>query len=550
MPLREFVRQFHGLSSTAKAKAVCDQFPGIERLRHLESQEKRVAVLLKAMRAEAAPPSPRTLGCVGKEHFEKRFQEWYGVKRFWYRRIAESYQGLPFVVEIAVANTNLPGRVFHGVNFSQTFEDPLAGTPLYSSEIRAYGLGSFLEQAHAHPDRTGRTHTAVAFHLICPSPEFLDRGKTRLKVPGPIAEAIADRLWLASKTLYEEEERRKKNAAKQARADANRERASQSERACSLKGAVFQVLPDALAEASGVERYPVSARTLYYKVRPLIQEYTSKELNFDYFSQDLVVAYQRDHGPLDRLYYEPRGTLYEPHTGKAIPLGTREVADYQFPAWLYDKILYVEKKGLWPILQAARLAERYDMAIVAGEGYASEACRALFAHAERGKDYQLFVVHDADPYGYNIARTLREETQRMPGHHVEVIDLGLKLEDALEMGLETETFTRTRALPKGLVLNETERDYFEGERTGKSWIARRVELNAMSSPQLVRYIEDKLQAAGVRDKVIPDAQALPLDRSWTDILSYLVNWHILTSNIASSFWLHRGFLRICSASYI
>src|SRR5262245_15872639 len=144
------------------------------------------------------------------------------------------------------------------------------------------------------------------------------------------------------------------------------------------------------------------------------------------------------------------------------------------------------------------------MAVVAGEGYASEACRVLFASAEKGKDYQLFVAHDADPHGYNIARTLREETARMPGHRVKVFDLGLKLGDALALGLPTEEFTRKKALPRGLTLDETEREYFEGRRAGpKSWVCRRVELNALSGPALVAHIERGLREAGVRGKVIP-----------------------------------------------
>ena len=37
---------------------------------------------------------------------------------------------------------------------------------------------------------------------------------------------------------------------------------------------------------------------------------------------------------------------------------------YVFPAWRYDKILFIEKKGLWPVFEAAHLAERYDLALV------------------------------------------------------------------------------------------------------------------------------------------------------------------------------------------
>ena len=214
--------------------------------------------------------------------------------------------------------------------------------------------------------------------------------------------------------------------------------------------------------------------------------------------------YQSQHGAIRGLYYDPRGVLYEPHTGKAIPLGTREVESYQFPDWLYNKILYVEKKGLWPILQAAKLAERYDMAIIAAEGYASEAVRLLFDNASRNQGYQLFVLHDADPHGYNIARTLGEETRRMPGYQVEVIDLGLALGEALDMGLQTEKFTRKNALPGGIKLSDLERQYFAGRQEGrKSWICQRVELNAFTAPALVQYIEAKLEWAGAFGKVIP-----------------------------------------------
>ena len=56
-------------------------------------------------------------------------------------------------------------------------------------------------------------------------------------------------------------------------------------------------------------------------------------------------------------------------------LGTREIAAYQFPEYTFDKILYVEKEGELPKLQAAKLGERYDMAICSGKGQPTEAVR-------------------------------------------------------------------------------------------------------------------------------------------------------------------------------
>jgi hypothetical protein len=61
-----------------------------------------------------------------------------------------------------------------------------------------------------------------------------------------------------------------------------------------------------------------------------------------------------------------------------------------------------------------------------------------------------------------------------------VIDLGLRLEDALRMNLPTEEFTRRKELPRGLRLNEAEKEYFRGRCAGpKSWVCRRVEFTAL-----------------------------------------------------------------------
>src|SRR5512132_3418626 len=165
---------------------------------------------------------------------------------------------------------------------------------------------------------------------------------------------------------------------------------------------------------------------------------------------------------------------------------------------------------LEPIFDAAHFAERYDMAIAYGEGYAAEAARELLAHAEAG-DYTILVLHDADPYGYEIARTLGEATRRMPDHQIEVVDLGLTVADAIERGLAAETFTRRKALSWQLRsrLTATEREWFGGSPAGwKSWICQRVELNAFTAPDLVAYVEAGLDAAGATGKIVPPAEVL------------------------------------------
>jgi hypothetical protein len=275
----------------------------------------------------------------------------------------------------------------------------------------------------------------------------------------------------------------------------------------SLREAVFAEMAVGIVKTSGGGRTIFPKRNLYYSVRKLIQEHTKEELSYGYF-ESLVKEWEKNHGAVPGMYCDPRGYLVEPHTGRVVPLGTREVEQYTIPPLLYDKILYVEKKGFHELFKWARTADRYDMAIVCAEGYASDAAKLLLARAEQGARMTILCLHDADPYGYNIARRLRMATRIQ--HTIQVIDMGMSLADALELGLATEDFIRTKALPAGLELTDLEREYFEGEFEGfqgkkKLWRCRRVELNALAADpdRFLAYVEEKLAQHGCARKLLP-----------------------------------------------
>jgi len=309
---------------------------------------------------------------------------------------------------------------------------------------------------------------------------------------------IGDAMFSVIKPIYKEGERQKRAAKRPRRTY------YAPEPKISQKDIVFQVLPRAIRNAGA----NFSARDLYYATRPLVYKHSDwddgKELQYSYFSQTILTEYQERHGLIPGLWRDPRGSLHEPHTGRSIGLGTIEVANYEFPEYTFDKILYVEKEGEWPKLQAARLAERYDMAIASAKGYPVEAVRELFARAEGG-DYQLFVFHDADIDGYNIAHVMREATRRMPEHNVDVVDIGLTVADAVDLGLDSEPFNRKKDMPwrTRRRLTQLEREYFID-------LQERFELNAiLPDTRRIEYIEEQLAENGVRGKVVPPEEELP-----------------------------------------
>jgi len=192
LPLGEFVRQFQGLTSTAKAKAVVKQMgEGFTHLSDFADNEGKVEELLKAMQAATKEPKAKALGFVGKEHFETFFERVYGsvIENTYVRKSDTLPSGLPFTFECALATLEEPGHLYCGINFSPTFGDPLEGTTLAGPEFRARGIQGFLSQAYALPSTESAWYrtpasVAVAAHIITPAPLFLDRGKTRLDMEG------------------------------------------------------------------------------------------------------------------------------------------------------------------------------------------------------------------------------------------------------------------------------------------------------------------------------------------------------------------------------
>lgn len=138
------------------------------------------------------------------------------------------------------------------------------------------------------------------------------------------------------------------------------QKANPSSKNINQNDVIYAHLPNAIAHASGSGKYRFSLRQLFYAIRPrFLEAFGNREPNYDWFAK-VIADYETENGDIPGMYRDDRGVLYHPHLKTTIPLGTLSVERYERPDWTFNKILYCEKEGLFPVLQAANWPERHD----------------------------------------------------------------------------------------------------------------------------------------------------------------------------------------------
>jgi hypothetical protein len=295
-----------------------------------------------------------------------------------------------------------------------------------------------------------------------------------------------------------------------------------------------EILPGGYAHASGDGRYTVDKRQFYYAVRDQFLEQTGREITADYFSQNLLVKYMNQHREETagwKVTASPRGTLSIPNAGFdcRIPCGTLAIEDHLHDAgkfvdpyadaetaeleviWpslaegqRYQAVLYIEKEGFDPQLREARIAEKFDIAIVSCKGQSVVAARKFVDHACRvGGGVPLFVMHDMDKSGFEIAQRLTTVSNAMEEqdlvkyqfqNDIDVTDLGLRLTDVRKYHLKSERFRFKGTFPLDTIATAEEQAFLRSNR--------RVELNAFTAPDFIAWVESKLRKH-LKERLIP-----------------------------------------------
>lgn len=495
--IRELVKEFEGCSSDSKAGIITY---GFKDKQATDITLEDAKILLTKMQAVSEPVKPERLGCIGdldKPNYVKApgtFQLDSNNEKVTIPYIIEAWTEFSerATISINVNRTPITGEVFAGY---------------IKPDLRLSGC-NLSEGDTVYPLNIGKNPVNVLLNIITPFMPIISSGKS------------PDLKYLKSGIVYAIDKSVKK-AKRNAPIDKHRSQIT----------IIRENISDAILMAGG-GNHRFSLRQLYYVIRPFINTELHKELEYGYFCE-VIANYERENGEdIPNMYRDDRGTIYHPHLDEKIALGTRMVESYKPPEWTFNKVLYIEKEGFFQILRDEKWPERHDCALMTAKGYSSRAAKDLLDLLGDGEQELLFFcVHDADASGTMIYQTLQEETKARPSRKFKIINLGLEPEEGLAMGLEPEIVKQERNKRSELIIKPVA-DYVSPKC--KDWLqTHRIELNAMSTPQFLQWLDDKMEEHG-QGKLIASADVMATelhDRTREILKQTLINKILKEINI-------------------
>jgi DNA topoisomerase VI subunit B len=542
--LRDFIGEnFCGLSGTVVRSELLQTLGmdghTLEQLARVDTlDDDLLRRLLKAMQESARPVQPKKLGLIGKPHMTATMVKLFGAEEhsIRYRNAVLEEKGLPYVLEVAFGYhaDERPLALVTGVNWSPSPRCPFQN------------MLWLLRDSWVNDEDP----CVLIAHLACPRPEFTDTGKTILSLPAEVEQALKEcvrKTCAAWHQLCRKADRERDRVERLEQHEIAESLRQEKAGFLSIKDACLQVIEQAYLKASGNGAQPANARQIMYAARRLVlqQKLTDPEKgkdgffkNSSSFTQGVLPDFMEDNPELTKAWdvaFDDRGHFAEPHTGLRIGIGTLAVRAYMSqwshgvadslegvslpeniytcgPANRFKFALFLEKEGFDALLAAARIAERFDIPTFSTKGMSVTACRQL-VEGPSNEDVTILVLHDFDKSGISILHTMSSNTRRYKyKKKPKVIDIGLRLEDVNQHGLTGERVTYLSKVDPRINLRKSgatkaERDFLVSGGRPRKWEGRRVELNELTSPQFIEFLEDKLKEVGVR-KVIPEGEVL------------------------------------------
>jgi hypothetical protein len=446
--------------------------------------------LLEIAREQARPVTPERLGYVGREAFPGHQ---YGIERgIVALGGSEPQANIPFVVEAWARKTTANqieksgDEVEIGIFVNRT--PTVAEVSVWRDRdkdlcLQGGGLNAYCSDA----PKKGAYDVKV--NLTTPYCPITSDGKA------PNLEPFTDKIIAAIETAMRKAQR-----------------AAPKDKQVTQKDVVLDNLDSAIAAASGDGKYRFGERQVFYQLRDPVREETGQELKIGNF-KTVITDYENEHGEIRGMYREPRGSIYHPHRDETITLGTLMVEEYERPVWTFNKLVYIEKEGFSEALKDNGWPERHDCALASSKGFTTRAVRDLVDKlAKHDEPVTVYAVTDA-AYGTMIYQTFQEATKARGARKIQIVHLGLHPWEAVKMGIEAETVEEgDQHKPVADYVKAADKSGEHGRasdgNTWEEWLqTHRVELNAMTTPQFIEWLDRKMAEHGT-GKLIPPPQIL------------------------------------------
>ncbi len=472
-PVRELIAEFDGCSGAKAGKIAA---PFLSRFCVSLTRED-AEVLLDSARTLAKPVKAARLGMIGAtDELPMAYTKFEGMVELKAARGSLNAM-LPYIVEAWVELGDSEGGPDVVISVNKTPITAEVTAHIDKTQLALFGAG-----LKHYVAKIGRAKIAqVVVNVMTPYMPITSDGKA------PDLRAMLEAISYVIETAARRAKRGKKVNAP---------------RRMSQKEIVFDNLEAARNLTSEYGRYRFSQRQLFYSLRPYLIEAIGQEPEYDTVAR-ILTDYENDFGDITGMYRDTRGTLYHPHTGEDIALGTLEVERYRRPEWTFNKILYIEKEGFFGILKAERWPERHDCALLTSKGQATRAAKDLLdLLGETDQEITFYCVHDADAYGTLIYQALQDGTRTRPGRKVRIVNLGLDPEEGLSMGLQVERVSSDKKRhPVGSYV----------EPRWEQWLqSHRIELNAMTTDVFLNWLDGKMEKHG-NGKLIPPQSVAALE---------------------------------------
>lgn len=495
------IDRFRGISNSTKNQdlLMSMQSRKLEDLRDKEEDIKNLYLNLKTICKRKL--SPAVLGEIGESQLHAYFPDGQGSK---YKKIednlvqenGEDGYDIPFVLEgMAFQYNNSNSTLYAGLNNSPLYEDSSLSTLLSDDRELQVDDGDGIK---------------VALHLICPNVMYTDYSKRRFDL-SPFMPAIKKVLRSILSDYYDSRDKAEKERTKifkeEEKHKEEKRKKDKKQKRDTKREVFFQTIQSVFDKVSE-GGFLTDIRNAFYHYRPMVAN-RDADIEYDYFS-NLVAEWEKIKKGKRMFLREARGVLLEPGSEDYLHIDTTFVMNFNPKKYKFNKIIYIEKRSFMNALKSFNIHNRYDIALVGGQGEPTEDIK-LMVHKCLAVDsgITVYVFHDCDIYGIHIFDTMNDE-HYIEKSQVDAISLGIKPNEVIEKEYPVEYYDAPRNKGKiimwhyeGLENRITEEEFEWLIELVDGTKRRRVELNLFTPLKFVEYTKEKLVEYGITEKVLP-----------------------------------------------